>query len=74
MNSRVSIVQEGILNLIVCAENDVTDKEILEVCNNEIPCGTTNGWCRVVRENEEDNMLPVQCSINFSRTHFVVLC
>ena len=61
----------------VCALSDATDEEILAVCNSENPSGTSLGWCRVIRDLEEDEtkqMLPVECEDHPGRTHFLVSC
>jgi hypothetical protein len=69
----------GILYMQVCAVNDASDEEILEVCNRENPSGTTAGWGRVIRtlkDTCEDNKgaLPAICSEDKNRTHFLVVC
>lgn len=66
----------GICAMQVCAEHDVTDEEILEVCNKENPSGTTSGWCRVIRHDENDlrHAIPVVCENDSNRRHFIVLC
>ena len=65
----------GICYMQVCAEANVSDKEILEVANRENPAGTTNGWTTVARDNEEDERLnAVTCDDDPSRKHFIVIC
>lgn len=67
----------GLLAMQVCAVKDATDEEILHVANRENLCGTTNGWCHVVRELEEhyeEKHLPVQCKDHEDRLHFLVTC
>ena len=65
----------GLLYMQVCVCKDATDKEILEVSNKENKCGTTNGWCTVHRENDEDEKKhPVQCEDDKERIHLVVSC
>jgi hypothetical protein len=67
----------GICHMQVCAVKDVTDEEILDVCNKENPAGTTNGWVRVIREtdgNHDEKSLPVQCTDFEDRLHFLVVC
>ena len=71
----------GLVAMQVCAVKDATDEEILIVCNNENPSGTSNGWTSVVREVKEDNSyytkysLPVPCGDNpETRLHFIILC
>ena len=61
----------GICHMQVCAESDVTDEEILAVCNAENPSGTSLGWCGVVREGDG---APVQCDDEPGRTHFLASC
>lgn len=63
----------GLCGMQVCAVSDATDEEILKVSRNENPCGTTNGWCAVVREDEEGRG-PVTCEEDPKRTHFIVEC
>ncbi len=67
----------GIYAMQVCAEKDVTDEEILEVCNRDNPAGTFNGWGTVFREVDEhhgENLLPAQCADDPGRIHFIVFC
>ena len=70
----------GVFGMQVCAENDVTDKEILKVCNTENPSGTEAGWGVVLRphnledNNMPDNCAPVACDDDAGRHHFLVLC
>lgn len=67
----------SIFSMQVCAEKDATDEEILDVCNTENPAGTSNGWCRVIREAQdetEENAVPVACQNDPSRLHFLVVC
>lgn len=72
----------GICGMQVCAKNNITDEEILDVCNSQNPSGTSGGWSAVVREKDqsffrdeknEPSDLPVQCN-DENRTHFIVLC
>jgi hypothetical protein len=66
----------GIFAMQACAQHDASDEEILEVCNRENFAGTSQGWCRVVREPDEDypNTAPVVCEKDPSRLHFVIYC
>lgn len=66
----------GIIAMQVCAEADVTDEEILRHCNQDNPSGTTAGWCKVVRTEEDGmpNALPGPCAEHKGRTHFIVTC
>lgn len=69
----------GITMMQVCAVKDATDEEILEVCNVQNPSGTEQGWIKVAREVDEKRMifknhLPVQCTDNPDRLHFLVIC
>lgn len=71
----------GICHMQVCAIKDVTDEEILDVCNAENPSGTSNGWASVIREQGDnpefwggDKMLPVKCDDDPERLHFLVAC
>ncbi len=75
----VIVIKEfnGIFGMNVCCTKDVTDEEILKVCNEKNPAGTTNGWCRVIRkaENEwEEKGSPCQCADNPNRIHYSVVC
>lgn len=65
----------GLLYMQVCAVKDATDEEILEVCNKENKAGTTNGWVRVIREDDENEKgRPVQCTDYSDRQHLLVVC
>jgi hypothetical protein len=64
----------GIAHMQVCAVTDVTDEEILAVCNRENPSGTELGWVHVCREREDERNRPVQCESDKTRTHFLVNC
>lgn len=66
----------GICHMQVCAHNDVTDDEILEVCNRENPSGTSNGWSTVCHTDSESwgKVGPVQCKDDPERTHYMVSC
>jgi hypothetical protein len=77
------IVSSPFVNIVtmqVCAMADASDEEILEVCNRENRSGTSNGWSEVLRVAEpesmfkDENKLPVTCSDNPDRKHFLVLC
>lgn len=72
---RVTITRPfvGICHMQVCAESDVTDEEILAVCNRDNPSGTSNGWSQVHRRCD-DKQGPVTCASNKARTHFLVSC
>jgi hypothetical protein len=68
----------GICGMQVCAGTDATDEEILSVCNRENPSGTSNGWSRVLRANDESplfkNCGPVQCADDPARQHLIIVC
>lgn len=65
----------GIFGMVVCAEKDASDDEILSFCNKENPSGTTNGWVQVVRnDSEHPQCNPVQCADNPERLHIIVNC
>ena len=55
----------------VCAKSEVTDEEILLVCNKDNPSGSTNGWGIVCRKEAETG--PIQCKDYSDRTHFIVM-
>jgi len=73
---RVIVLKEwnGLIAMSVCAVEDATDEEILEVCNKENPSGTDNRWCNVVRNNEEPDRNPKQCESYPDRLHYLVYC
>ena len=67
----------GIYAMQVCAIKGLTDEEILEVCNTENPAGTTAGWTKVYREEDDThgkNLLPVQCKEYEDREHLIIMC
>jgi len=66
----------GICHMQVCAVEDATDEEILEVCNIENPSGTTNGWNTVCHTDHDffGKTAPVKCAEYPNRTHFLVSC
>ena len=68
----------GICHMQVCADKEATDEEILAVCNQENPAGTTFGWTTVCREIPEDNFWkiigPVVCQEDSNRLHILVSC
>jgi hypothetical protein len=80
--NRIEIIRPmlGICWMVVCAERDATDEEILKVCNAENPSGTTHGWGRVVREDTEltnleaENIRPVVCLEDENRLHLIISC
>lgn len=78
--NRVEITRPivGLTRMQVCAVADATDEEILEVCNRENPSGTSNGWSKVIRVEDEyssKDSLPVAClSYPDDRLHFLVSC
>ena len=79
--NRVEITRAmiGLTAMQVCAEQDATDKEILETCNAQNPSGTRGGWSQVIRRtNKKTGMkkrhLPIQCKEYKDRKHFLVIC
>lgn len=77
MTGRVIVTKEfvGICHMQVCAVANATDKEILEICNQENPSGTSLGWCNVIREDKETPQKnPVICDKNPKRRHFLINC
>ena len=64
----------GLLYMQVCAVADATDEEILEVCNRKNLCGTTNGWCSVLRMPENEKQRPVPCADHAGRQHILIAC
>jgi len=75
VSERVQITRNmvGLCYMQVCAVEDATDHEILDVCNRRNPSGTTMGWTRVVRE-AADKSAPITCEDEPNRTHFLVAC
>lgn len=82
---RVEITRRAlnVCTMQVCAVDDATDAEILEVCNYGNPAGTEHGWMMVLRESNtgediglghELNKRPLPCQKYPGRTHFLVLC
>lgn len=61
----------GLTCMQVCAVEDATDEEILEVCNRENPSGTEAGWSTVLR-GEHDG--PVRCETYPDRLHWLAQC
>lgn len=65
----------GICGMQVCVEKDATDKEILAVANAQNPSGTTSGWTKVIRENDDpEECRPVVCKSNPNRLHLILTC
>lgn len=73
---RVVVTQPfvGLLYMQVCAVDEASDEEILNICNNDNPAGTNLGWCHVIREDGEENQRPGKCSDDTTRTHFLISC
>ncbi len=63
----------GICHMQVCAESDATDAEILTVCNQQNPSGTSHGWSSVER-GTGTAAAPVICGDDPGRTHFLAAC
>ena len=58
----------------VCAVDDATDEEILEVANRENRCFLRrDGWMEVYR-GDDANKKPGPCNDHPGRTHFLVSC
>jgi hypothetical protein len=75
----VTLPYAGLRAMQVCVVKDVTDDEILAVCNKENPQLVTGGWHTVVRTEADldgvDNAaLPGQCVEYPDRQHMIVLC
>jgi hypothetical protein len=82
----VTLPFAGLRAMQVCAVEDATDKEILEVCNRENPQMVTGGWHTVVRTKEQvdkqgliakvssESALPGKCVECPGRLHIIVLC
>lgn len=82
---RVEITQPfvSLIMMQVCAVEDASDEEILAVANKENPCGTTLGWCEVVRTMQDapalideikKMQLPAPCDTHTGRIHYLVTC
>jgi hypothetical protein len=71
----------GLIAMQVCAIEDATDEEILKVANRDNYCGTSLGWCQVIRKPGDippdingNTGVPVPCHEVPGRIHFVVVC
>lgn len=66
----------GIFHMQVCAVQDATDEEILARCNCDNPSGTSHGWSKVFRVDDEfwGRTAPVECAQGGGRVHFMVGC
>lgn len=65
----------GIFGMIVCADKDCTDEEILAFCNRENPSGTSGGWSRVCRNGDEEGRgAALVCADNPDHLHIIVTC
>ena len=71
----------GFCFMQVCVANgDVSDAQILEVCNTQNPSGTINGWTDVIRSKRGPSTVlpyrhePVPCGDHPNRTHYLVGC
>lgn len=66
----------SLLYTLACAVADATDDEILAACNAENYCGTSMGWCFVVRDTvmAGPNGGPLPCADDPSRVHYLVGC
>jgi 3-deoxy-D-arabino-heptulosonate 7-phosphate (DAHP) synthase class II len=71
--ARVVITERimGIYHMQVCCVPEATDEEILAVCNQENPSGTTGGWTRVYRLGINQ---PTPCADDPQRRHVLVAC
>lgn len=83
MKDRVIVTKPiiGICAMQVCAINEASDEEILEVCNRENPAGTQNGWTTVVRTDAPagwppiNQPGPVKCANDPEhRQHIIITC
>lgn len=75
--NRVIVTKQmvNIYTMQVCGEVDVTDDEILKVCNRENPSGTIHGWTTVCRRDSEvPQREPIECGEHSTRMHFLVTC
>jgi len=78
---KVEVISDylGLTCMQVCVIPDVTDEEILRVCNKENPSGTTGGWNRVIRDLSHatwtvEGSLPGRCLEFPERVHYLVTC
>lgn len=78
MSERVIVTKPmiGICHMQVCAVKDAADEELLRVANEKNECGTSRGWCHVIREESETwgDMRPVQCADDPDRLHYILAC
>lgn len=61
----------GICHMQVCACNDASEAEILEVANRDNPAGTSQGWTSIERDGVQ---APVPCKDEPDRTHYLLAC
>lgn len=69
---RLEIIKVGMLSIQVCAEDSMTDEQILYDTNDLSPSGTTAGWCEI--NKTEEGMKPVKCAEYPNRTHYIIHC
>lgn len=75
-NQKVLMVKPmlGIASMIVCCTKDATDEEILDFCNRNNLCGTSRGWCQVVRKDKKyPQRDPVACQDEDGRERFHII-
>ena len=71
----ITLPYAGLTAMQVCAVEDATDEEILEVVNRENPSGTEAGWSFVARDDYENvEARPKPCADNSGRKHFIIIC
>ena len=61
----------------VCAEKDLSDKEVVRLLEESNPAGTSNGWSSIVREVTDvfaENCMPKPCGDYSDRMHYLVTC
>jgi hypothetical protein len=77
----VTLPWAGLRAMQVCVMKDVTDEEILAVCNSENPQMVTGGWHTVVKDKKHARRLgvdecsaPGQCVECPNRLHKIAIC
>lgn len=66
----------GLCAMQACVKKGQSDKDILSLVNQLNPCGTSNGWMKVVHKGDKKfkNAAPVQCLDYTDREHVIIVC
>ena len=65
------ITRSSLLNIQVCSR--LSEEETLEWLRENSPAGTTGNWA-LQRKDSGDYLMPVQCSEDSERTHYIFDC